>query len=347
MPPRVPQKAVRKGQKARVAFSGPAGAGKTWTALEAAHVLADGQPVLVIDTERGSASLYADMFDFETIDWVPPYDPRELADALEEHGTGYGCIVVDSLSHFWEGEGGTRDIVDAAAARSRGNSFAGWKEGTPAQNDMVNALLSAACHVIVTMRSKTEYVLEERNGKQVPRKVGMAPIQRAGIEFEFTVTADLDVEHTLIVDKTRCHALAGRMYRTGHTVEMAKTLHGWLETAEPLASPADVARIVAMFDQYDDEHFRSSRKREFVDRFGLPQQLTAAQVEDALGFFDEEPFEIDAGEAADREAAEGPPVPLASSPASPEDDPVGFPLTHDASGAPKHDGPPRPRRRAS
>ncbi len=113
---------------------------------------------------------------------------------LVEQGDDYEVIVVDSLSHYWEGEGGTRDIVDAAAARARGNSFAGWKEGTPAQNDMIMGLLTAPCHVVVTMRSKTEYVLEERNGRQVPRKVGMAPIQRAGLEYELTVTADLDYE---------------------------------------------------------------------------------------------------------------------------------------------------------
>src|SRR5690606_15977443 len=111
----------------------------------------------------------------------------------------------------------------------RGNSFAGWKEGTPAQNDMVAALLNAPCHIVATMRSKTEYVLEaDSRGKQVPRKIGMAPIQRAGIEYEFTVTADLDYEHTLLVDKTRCRDLAGKMFKLGHTVEMAETLRDWL-----------------------------------------------------------------------------------------------------------------------
>jgi hypothetical protein len=231
---RTVKKAVRTGQKARVALSGPSGSGKTWTALEHALVLADGQPVLVIDTERGSASLYADEFEFDTIDWTPPFDPRELAAVLDENDQQYGCIVIDSLSHFWEGEGGTRDIVDAAAARAKGNSFAGWKEGTPAQNDMVAAILQARCHVLATMRSKTEYVLEQDSrGKQVPRKVGMAPIQRAGMEYEFTITADLDHEHTLLVDKTRCRALAGRMYKQGHTHEMAMTLRDWLASAEP------------------------------------------------------------------------------------------------------------------
>lgn len=278
-----PRQAVRKGQKARVAFSGPSGAGKTWTGLEAAVTLAAGDPVLVLDTERGSASLYADYYQFEVIEWVPPFDPRELADTIDEHSTGYGAILVDSLSHFWEAEGGTRDIVDAAVARSRSNnSFVGWKEGTPAQNDMVNAILNAQCHVIATMRSKTEYVLEERNGKQVPRRVGMAPIQRAGIEYEFTVTADLDHEHTLLVDKTRCHPLAGRMFKKGHTVELAETLRDWLGTAEPLINPASAEDLKGRLNALD-----GSIRAEFKRLFGHPAHLTESAYLDAQAFVDE------------------------------------------------------------
>jgi dsDNA-binding SOS-regulon protein len=249
-----PQPAVRRGQKARLALAGPSGSGKTWTALEAATVLADGGPVLVADTERGSASLYADHFKFEVVEWTPPFDPRELAALIAEHGDGYDVIVCDSLSHFWEAEGGTRDIVDAAAARARGNSFAGWKEGTPAQNDMVNAMLNASCHIVATMRSKTEYIMEaDSRGKQVPRKIGMAPIQRAGIEYEFTVTAELDYEHTLLVDKTRCSALAGGMFKMGHTVEMAETLRDWLGSAEAVLSKDEVKALVLSLAADDEE----------------------------------------------------------------------------------------------
>lgn len=273
-----PRPAVRKGQKARVALAGPSGSGKTWTALELATTLAGDQPILVLDTERGSASLYADFYKFDVIEWDPPYDPRELSKVIAELGDDYGCIVVDSLSHYWEGEGGTRDIVDAAAARSRGNSFAGWKEGTPAQNDMIAGLLNAPCHVVVTMRSKTEYVLEERNGKQVPKKIGMAPIQRAGIEYEMTVTADLDYEHTLLVDKTRCHPLAGQMFKLGHTVELGETLRDWLGTAEPMATHDEVAEVKAAMDAIEPEDVRRDVKQRFLVEFGRPERLTASQV---------------------------------------------------------------------
>lgn len=274
-----PQKAVRKGQKARVAFSGPSGSGKTWTSLEAAKVLAGDGKTLVIDTERGSASLYSDFFDFDVIEWEPPYDPRELAVVLSECEDKYAVIAVDSLSHFWEGEGGTRDIVDAAAARSRGNSFAGWKEGTPAQNDMVAALLNARAHVICSMRSKTDYVLEtDERGKQVPKKVGMAPIQRAGLEYEFTVTADLDLDHTLTVEKTRCRPLTGKQFKMGHGADFAKILNDWLSTAEPFAKPEDVQAIKDTLDGIGDAELRRDSKKLFQSMHGIPDDLLAKDV---------------------------------------------------------------------
>lgn len=280
-----PRPAVRKGQKARVAFAGPSGSGKTWTSLEAATVLAEGGPILVVDTERGSASLYADHFEFEVIEWEPPYDPRELAKVIAEHDDRYAVIVVDSLTHFWQGEGGTLDIVDGAAARARGNTYAGWKEGTPAQDDMIAAVLQAQCHVVCTMRSKTEYILEvDAKGKQVPRKVGMAPIQRAGLEYEFTVTADLDHEHTLLVDKTRCHDLAQRMFKFGHTAEFASILRDWLGSAEPMAGHGAVEKMKAAFDAIDDPEQRIDVKQAFVARFGRPEQLLARQVDEAMAW---------------------------------------------------------------
>lgn len=227
------EQAVRQGNKARVALAGPPGAGKTWTSLVLATELAAGDQILVIDTERRSASLYADAFTFKTIKWEPPYDPRELAEIVVDVARQFGVVVVDSLSHFWTGRGGTLGIVDEAARRARDNRFAGWKSGTPAQDAMVDAILNAPCHVIATMRSKMEYV-QERNGegKTVIRRVGMAPIQREGIEYEFTVTADLDTDHRLAVAKTRCRLLASRVYEPGAAGEMGRVLKGWLDGAE-------------------------------------------------------------------------------------------------------------------
>lgn len=238
------EQAVRRGNLARVALAGPPGAGKTWTALTIGRELADGEAMLVIDTERKSASLYADDFAFETIDWKPPYDPRELATVVADVGDRYRVVVIDSGSHFWMGDGGTLAIVDDAAARARGNEnkFAAWKTGTPAQNAMVDAILDAGCHVIFTMRSKVEYV-QRRNesNRTVVERVGMAPIQRDGIEYEFTVVGDLDIDHRLVVSKTRCSHLAGKAYRPGAAAELGAVLRDWLAAAtSPEAAPVVV-----------------------------------------------------------------------------------------------------------
>lgn len=277
-------KAVRRGRKARIAFAGPSGSGKTWTSLLIAEGLVPGGKYLVIDTERGSSALYADRFDFQLAEWDPPYDPRELATFITEQSPKYDVVIIDSMSHFWQGEGGTLDIVDGAAARAQGNKFAGWKTGTPAQNDMVNAMLLAQAHVIATMRSKMEYVQEREGGKTVIRKVGMQPIQREGIEYEFTVTSDIDIEHRITVSKTRCAPLADKHYQPGHAPDMAKVLRDWLEAAEAdpeLADEVDRARIRQMYDAID----RAGRKDEAVKAWkeaGLPSgtdpHLTKAQA---------------------------------------------------------------------
>ncbi len=225
--------AVRTGSKARVALAGPAGSGKTWTALVLAQELAPEGKFLVIDTERGSASLYADQFRFQTISWEPPYDPRELAKVVAGASGDFDVVVIDSLSHFWSGEGGTLGLVDDAGARAKGNKFAGWKEGTPAQDSMVSAMLNARCHVIATMRSKMEYVLDQVGGRTQPRKVGMAPIQRDGMEYEFTVTCDIEIDHRVMVTKTRCHLVADKVYAPHRASELGATLRDWLGEAAP------------------------------------------------------------------------------------------------------------------
>jgi hypothetical protein len=196
-----------------VAIDGPSGAGKTFTALIAAGVLAQGGRVAVIDTERGSASLYSDRFDFDVLE-LTNFNPQNYIDAIEAaEQAGYGVVVIDSLSHAWEGEGGALDMVDQASKRSQsGNSYTAWKNVTPLQRKLVDAMLQSPCHIVATMRSKTEYVLEtNERGKQVPKKIGMAPVQRQGMEYEFTIVADMDIDHNLAVSKSRCEALADKV----------------------------------------------------------------------------------------------------------------------------------------
>jgi hypothetical protein len=185
--------ATKDKAKARVALQGVSGSGKTWTGLSIAHGLSEGQRFAVIDTERGAASLYVGIqgIQFDVLQ-MHRYDPRDLVKALAAAGqAGYGTVFVDSLSHFWKGTDGTLDQVEKAKSKYGGNSFAGWKDGTPMQNDMVEALLAYPGHVVVTMRSQTEWVIQENaNGRKEPvAMVGMRAEQRKGIEYEFGVVS--------------------------------------------------------------------------------------------------------------------------------------------------------------
>lgn len=215
------QAASKTQLKARLAFDGPSGAGKTYTALVAATALAgEGGRICVIDTERGSAQLYADYFKFETVtlplrDDKGREDPRGFSpvvyvEAIEALQDIYDVLVIDSLSHAWEGKGGALEQVDMAAAKSKGNSYVAWRSVTPVHNKLVDAMLQAPCHIVTTMRSKMDYLQQEVNGKKVIQKVGMAPIQRQGMEYEFTMIGDMDTDHRVIISKSRCKPMADR-----------------------------------------------------------------------------------------------------------------------------------------
>lgn len=236
--------ATRQGNKARIALAGPTGSGKSRTALEiAASLTSDGgsaRTILGIDTERNSLCLYSDKVQFKALDWRPPYDPTELARDVLEASSEYEVVMVDSFSHFYKGEGGMLSIVDAAAARASNNTFSGWKQGDKAHMTIVEAMLQADSHVIVTMRSKMEYILEtDKNGKQTPRKVGMAPVQRDGVEYEFTVIGELDMEHNLLITKSRCDVIDGRMFTKDQSRQVGATVKSWLDDNEEAPRPTE------------------------------------------------------------------------------------------------------------
>jgi hypothetical protein len=227
--------ATRSAAKARIALAGPSGSGKTYTGLTLACRLAD--KVAVVDTERGSASKYVGLNSW-AFDTVTPnsFSPQSLTETLAvAAGEGYGCILIDSLSHYWMGVDGMLEQVDRRA--KGGNNFSGWKEARPDERRMIDALVSYPGHVIVTLRVKTEYVIEENDrGKKVPRKVGLRPEQREGIEYEFDVIGDLDLDNTLSVSKTRIPMLHGAaVVKPGP--ELAETIRDWLAEGEETTGP--------------------------------------------------------------------------------------------------------------
>lgn len=230
------KKATKAAAKLRLALIGPSGSGKTYTALKIATSL--GKRVAVIDTERGSAAKYADEFSFDVVE-LERFEPLAYCDLIVAGAEQYDVIVIDSLSHAWAGPGGVLEFVDAKNGNGGSNKFAAWRDATPMHNELVNTILAAKCHIIATMRSKMEYVQEkDERGKVTIRKVGMQPVQREGMEYEFDVIGDLDAA-TMTVSKTRCKALHDRRF-VQPGADVAKLLSEWLgaSTAAPAPAPA-------------------------------------------------------------------------------------------------------------
>lgn len=242
------KKATKTQARLRLAVSGPSGAGKTFTSLRIAKGL--GGKVAVIDSERGSASKYADEFSFDVLE-LQSFHPQRYVEAIKAaEAEGYDVLVIDSLSHAWAGKDGALEQVDRAGDRNKGNKFAGWKDVTPMQNALVDAMLQSRCHVIATMRSKSEWVIEEDSrGKKVPRKIGMAPVQRDQIEYEFDVFGEMDGAK-LVITKTRCRPLRDAVINEPGE-ELAATLKAWLSDGAPApvvhAGGSDEATIEAAF----------------------------------------------------------------------------------------------------
>lgn len=221
------RRAERKKAKLRLGIAAPSGAGKTYSALLLAFGL--GGKVGLIDTEHGSGDLYAHLGEYDLISIEAPYTTQKYIQAIMAfEQAGYATIIIDSLTHAWAGDGGLLDKQGKMADRGT-NSFAAWRTITPEHNALVDAMLKSPCHIIATMRSKQEYVLETNDkGKQQPKKVGMAPVQREGMEYEFTVMLDVDMQHIANASKDRTSLFDGQYFKINKDTGL--TLKSWLET---------------------------------------------------------------------------------------------------------------------
>lgn len=248
--------AVREKIPARVAVFGPSGSGKTYTALAIAQELAGDGPLAVIDTEHGRSRLYADVFPHKQYRLLPPHHPDHYIAAMNTCAEmGVTAVVMDSITHEWDGDGGVKDIVDHAKGRFGNNTHAAWSVGTPLHNKFVESILAAPFHVVATMRSKVEWVLEENErGKKEPRKVGLGPVQRDGIEFEFDLCMLMDMENNGTIVKTH----AGELFPQGMIVpkpgkEFAEALNDWLGGGADPKRPAAVTTAKAKIAESERE----------------------------------------------------------------------------------------------
>lgn len=230
---------ISKAQKSQVplklALTGTSGSGKTYSGLVIAFSI--GEKVLVVDTENKSASLYADKFLFDTIQVEPPFTPQTVTDAIElavKHG--YDTVVFDSLSHYWAGTGGLLQQKEALDATGKGNGYTNWAKMTPMQEKMVDAILQSKLNIIATMRSKQDYVIENVNGKNVPKKVGLAPVQRDGLEYEFTTVFDMSNKGMAVASKDRT-GLWSDTIPFMVTSEVGKKIKEWCNSGIPAPEP--------------------------------------------------------------------------------------------------------------
>jgi hypothetical protein len=220
------KKAVRKSVKLKLAITGPTGSGKTYSALRLAKGLSG--KVAVIDTENGSASLYSDKFEFDVMDMTPPFTTEKYIEAINfAEKNGYDTIIIDSLTHAWAGEGGLLE-QKALLDRPGTNQWANWKPIDKKDNELKNAFLHSSCHIIATMRSKMEYMQTEDNGKKKVEKVGLAPVQRDGLTYDFTIVFDVAMDHLTQVSKDRTGIFADKIFKISE--DTGETIKKWIES---------------------------------------------------------------------------------------------------------------------
>jgi hypothetical protein len=257
------RKAQRQKSKLRLALIGPSGTGKTYSSLQIAKGL--GEKILLVDTEGGSGELYAHLFDYDVATLSAPFLPEKYIDYIKyAEENAYDVVILDSLSHAWVGEGGLLDQQGKIADSGKGNSYTAWRTITPQHNQLVESILQAKVHVIGTVRAKTEYVLQDdEKGRSVPKKVGMAPIQRDGLEYEFTVVFDIDYNHQVSASKDRTGLFDRRYVKA--TPELGKEIKDWLELGvEPIdaliaeISTATSNRCAEIYK--NNEQFRNNGK---------------------------------------------------------------------------------------
>jgi hypothetical protein len=263
-------KATRKRAKMRLSIQGPSGSGKTYGALLVAFGLcSDWSKIAVIDTENSSAELYAHLGDYNTLQLSPPFNPEKFIEAIRVcENEKMEVIIIDSSSHEWDGIGGIIDIH----SKIPGNSFTAWSKVTPRHNAFVQAILNAGCHVISTVRSKQDYVLTDRNGKQVPEKIGLKGIQKDGYDYESTIAFEVNLHHRANVSKDRTELFTGQQDFVLN-VEVGSRLRQWCEQGEPISikdlterinkcvSIKELLDLYQVFPQY-----KESLKPEFENR---------------------------------------------------------------------------------
>jgi nucleoside-triphosphatase THEP1 len=280
-------KAQRRQVKVKLAVTGPSGSGKTYSALRLAKGIAGDSKVAFIDTENGSASLYSDRFDFDVLDVESPFTPDKYVEAIKAAvEAGYKVAVIDSFSHAWEAVLEKKTAMDARG----GNSFTNWGVAGKDLKTILTEILQSDIHVVATMRSKTEYSQEKdaQSGKTVVKKLGLAPIMRDGIEYEFSTVFDVAMNHEAAASKDRTGLFDGKIFQI--TEATGRAVFDWLQSAPPpepkaapvLASQKQVDQLASLATNEPG----ATRLKSALAKAGAaePKDLTTEQAEKTIAW---------------------------------------------------------------
>jgi len=257
------KKSNRNQARIRVAMQGPSGSGKSYSSLLLAYgICQDWHKIAIIDTEHQSAHLYSHLGEYNVLNLSAPYTPERYIEAINTcENAGMDVIIIDSISHEWEGDGGILDIH----SNMSGNSFTNWSKVTPRHNALVQKILASSCHIIATIRSKQDYILAEKNGKTVPEKVGMKGVQRDGLEYDYTIVMELDMHNNTTCTKDRTQIFNSRIpFKIDESV--GKKIKNWCKDGEGYKDNEIIEMINACktFDELNELHKNQPYVRKFT-----------------------------------------------------------------------------------
>lgn len=268
------RKSERSKAKIKMALQGPSGSGKTMSALLLAQGLTNGDmsKIAVIDSENGSANLYAHLGSYSVLGLENPHSPERYIQAIDVClKSGIEVIIIDSTSHCWD------FLIDYHASLP-GNSFTNWSKITPMQKSFVDKILQCNAHVIATMRVKQDYVISEKNGKMVPEKVGLKAIQRDEISYEFTIVFDIDSKHFATASKDRTLLFEGKpqfLINTHTGKKILEWCNSTITKQELQQKIVECMTIQELTDLYHNNlDLAKSIEQEFIAKKNLLENLT-------------------------------------------------------------------------
>lgn len=262
------KKVDRKSTKIKIGISGSSGSGKTYSAILIAKGLVPAEKILFIDSENG-VDMYQDTGISDKIEFNPPYSLSKLKEYIElAIKEGYQCVIIDSMTHCWSGEGGILEEVERLTnGKYKGFGMQAWKEITPIYRSFLNYIAKCPLHVIVTFRSKTEYSVEKNDsGKNVVRKLGLKEEFRDGIDYEFSMFMNMDQSHMAHVSKDRTRLFTDTSFTPSEATGAA--IKEWCESGSQSDMPSqeEIKLLLEILEKngHKDENSAKRAKEEYI-----------------------------------------------------------------------------------